>query len=167
MALAADAWCAARWRGHPVPCQPDTPGAALAGDVLAGGALAGDALAGDALAGDALAGDALAGAALAGTPGPALQVHDGTGQGPGHPRVLPGSGRPPGGRRSSTLGRFGPDNDVVGAGNVLRQGHPGNGPDAAGDLSGLAHLCLNEECACTMRPPRGPHRLRPEIDTLP
>jgi hypothetical protein len=42
-------------------------------------------------------------------------------------------------------GRLGPDDDVVWPGHVLGQGHPLDGPDAAGDLGGLAHFRLYED----------------------
>ena len=73
-----------------------------------------------------------------------LDVHDGAGQGPGdagHALDLGDHELP----EIIHVVRLGPDDHVVGPGDVLGQGHPLDAADTASDLGGLAHLCLNED----------------------
>jgi thiamine-monophosphate kinase len=65
------------------------------------------------------------------------------------------------------VARFGPDDHVVGAGDVLGQGHPLDIADAASDLGGLAHLGLHQDVSLDHASSPGPHCLRPEGPRYP
>src|SRR5216683_599653 len=95
-----------------------------------------------------------------------LDVDDGAGQGPGdagYPLDL-GDHEPP---EVINIGRFCPDDHVIGAGDIVGLRHAVDGRNPDGDLGGFPYLGLNEDVRLHHAVLQGPRCLQPEWPRYP